>query len=94
MRNSVIVLRGGARYAGTRYGTIGSAMQAARAESLRWPEAVVYCSSSDRALRIVQTMRVSEGRIKSLTVRFRGKVVTSDETIPEELWDRFNGLRR
>lgn len=70
-----------------------SAMWAAKEDSLRFPDAKVYCASSDRTMRLVQTMTAKDGRIVDISVRYCGKVVTSDETIPNELWYKFNNER-
>ena len=94
MNNSVIVVRGGVSYAYPNFGTIDSAMWAAKEDSLRFPDAKVYCASSDRSMRLVQTLRAENGRITDISVRYCGKVVTSDDAIPEELWDKFNEKRR
>lgn len=75
------------------YGMMRTAMSVAREESKRYPEAKVYCASSDRTMRLVQTMTAKDGRITDISVRYCGKVVTSDETIPEELWNKFNNER-
>lgn len=93
MKNSVIVLRGGVSYVEANYGLIVDAMAVAKRTSLRYPEAVVYCASSDRTMRIVQTMTAKDGRIVDISVRYCGKVVTSDGSIPEDVWDKFNEKR-
>lgn len=94
MNNSVIVVRGGVSYAYTNFGCIYSAMRAAKEDSLRFPDAKVYCVSSDRAMRLVQALRAVGGRITDIVTRYCGKVVTDEETIPDELWDKFNEKRR
>jgi len=94
MKNFVIVLRGGTAFVDKNYGTVLMAMSAAKAESLQYPEARVYCGSSDRIMRLSQFMFVKDGRIVSINVRYCGKIVTSDNTIPENLWDKFNAKRK
>ena len=39
-------------------------------------------------------MLVKDGHIVSINVRYCGKIVTSDNTIPENLWDEFNLKRK
>lgn len=93
MKISVIVVRGGVSYVDNGYGMMRTAMGVAREESKRYPEAKVYCASADRTMRIVQTVTAKDGRLTAISVRYCGKVVTSDETIPDELWDKFNSKR-
>jgi len=93
MKISVIVLRGGVSYVDNGYGQMRTAMSVAKEESKRYPAAIVYCASSDRTMRLVQTMTAKDGRITVISVRYCGKVVTSDATIPDELWDKFNEKR-
>lgn len=94
MKNFVVILRGGTAFTEKKYGTVLMAMGVAKAESLRYPEARVYCGSSDRILRLSQFMFVKDGHIVSINVRYCGKIVTSDNTIPENLWDEFNLKRQ
>lgn len=94
MKNFVVVLRGGTAFTNKNYGTVLMAMSAAKAESLRYPEARVYCGSTDRILRLSQFMLVKDGHIVSINVRYCGKVVKRDNTIPENLWDEFNLKRK
>lgn len=94
MKNFVVVLRGGTAFTDKNYGTVLMAMSAAKAESLRYPEARVYCGSTDRIMRLSQFMLVKNGHIVSINVRYCGKVVTRDSTIPENLWDEFNLKRK
>lgn len=93
MKISVIVVRGGVSYVDSGYGMMRTAMGVAREESKRYPDARVYCASSDRTMRLVQTMTAKDERIVDISVRYRGKQVTSDETIPDLLWDKFNSIR-
>lgn len=93
MKISVIVVRGGVSYVDNGYGMMRTAMGVARDESRRYPDALVYCASSDRTMRLVQTMTAKDGRITDISVRYCGKVVTSDETIPNDLWNKFNNER-
>ena len=93
MNNFVTIVRGGVSYCEENYGTIAAACAVAKRESLRYPEAKVYCGSSDRALRICQVGTAVNGKIVEITTRYCGKVVTSDETIPDELWEKFNDKR-
>lgn len=94
MKNFVVVLRGGTTFINKNFGTVLMAMSAAKEESLRYPEARVYCGSTDRIMRLSQFMFVKEGHIVSINVRYCGKIVTSDNTIPENLWDEFNLKRK
>jgi len=94
MRNSVVVVvRGGVSRCDKGFGLFSDAMDVAKRESLRYPDAKVYCQSSDRELGIVQTLTASNGRLVRISVRYFGKVVTSDDTIPGEKWDMFNEKR-
>ena len=94
MKNFVVVLRGDTAFTDKNYGTVLMAMSAAKEESLRYPEARVYCGSTDRIMRLSQFMLVKDGHIVSINVRYCGKVVTRDSTIPENLWDEFNLKRK
>ena len=94
MKNFVVVLRGGTAFIDKNYGTVLVAMSTAKAESLQYPEARVYCGSTDRIMRLSQFMLVKNGHIVSINVRYCGKVVTRDNTIPENLWDEFNLKRK
>ena len=76
-----------------RYGMMQTAMGVARKRSIMYPEAKVYCASSDRKMRLVQTMTANDGRIVDISVRYCGKVVTSDDIIPDNLWYKFNQMR-
>lgn len=94
MKNSIVIVRNGYPYAdGTYFFPMTGAMKRAKELSERHEGSVVYVNSSDHDLRLVQSFKAVNGRIVDMTVRYCGKVVTSDETIPDELWDKFNEKR-
>lgn len=92
--NSIAIKRQGfSTIDGRCFSPMTAAMRRARTLSERTKDAVVYCNSSDRGMRLVQSFTFVNGRLTGMTVRYCGKVVTKDETIPEELWEKFNEKR-
>lgn len=94
MKNSIVIVRNGCTTIDGRFFfPIAGAMARARMLSRQEPDAAVYVNSSDHDLRLVQSFKAVRGRITEMTTRYRGKVVTDDETIPDNLWHEFNSRR-